>query len=82
MFSSGRRGLLLVAAVFVYLNNLCVSLSSSTDLGSTLAFYTGSSTIAACLILGGSLLFVTLAFGDATLPHYKFIWHCFIRPLN
>ncbi|KAF9220624.1 hypothetical protein BS17DRAFT_759265 [Gyrodon lividus] len=52
------------------------------SLGTVLAYYTGSSTISACLILAGSLLAVTLALGHAIKPQLKFIWHCFIRPLG
>ena len=51
-------------------------------LGDALAYYTGSSTIAACLILAGSLLTVVVAIGDAIVPQLKFIWHCFLRPLG
>ena len=55
---------------------------SSRYLGDALAYYTGSSTIAACLILAGSLIAVVLALGNAIVPHLKFIWHCFLRPLG
>jgi hypothetical protein len=51
-------------------------------LGDALAYYTGSSTIAACLILAGSVLTVALALGDAIVPQLKFVWHCFLRPLG
>ncbi|KAF8556660.1 hypothetical protein OG21DRAFT_1482871 [Imleria badia] len=68
------RALLLVAGLLVYINRRY--------LGDALAYYTGSSTIAACLILAGSLIAVALALGDAIVPHLKFIWHCFIRPLG
>ncbi|KAF9233272.1 hypothetical protein BU15DRAFT_90430 [Melanogaster broomeanus] len=51
-------------------------------LGSALAYYTGSSTISACLILAGSLIAVTLALSDAIKPQLKFVWHCFLRPLG
>ncbi|KAG8215856.1 hypothetical protein J3R82DRAFT_7811 [Butyriboletus roseoflavus] len=68
------RGVLLVAGILVYYNRR--------HLGNALAYYTGSSTIAACLILAGSLLTVALALGDAIVPHLTFIWHCFLRPLG
>ena len=50
--------------------------------GDALAYYTGSSTIAACLILAGSVLTVVVAIGDAIVPQLKFIWHCILRPLG
>ena len=51
-------------------------------LGDALACYTGSPIIAACLIVAGSVLTVTLALGDAIVPQLKFVWHCFLRPLG
>ncbi|KAF8130541.1 hypothetical protein EV363DRAFT_1450349 [Boletus edulis] len=68
------RGLLLVAGLLVYINRRY--------LGDALVYYTGSSTVAACLILAGSVLAVAVALGDALVPRLKFVWHCFIRPLG
>ncbi|KAI9462105.1 hypothetical protein HD554DRAFT_2290137 [Boletus coccyginus] len=68
------RVLLLAAGLLAYTNRRY--------LGHALAYYTGSSTIAACLILAGSLLAVALALGNAIVPQLKFIWHCFLRPLG
>lgn len=47
-----------------------------------IAYWTGSSTVAALLLLGCSLTVFVLALGSALRPQLKFIWHCFIRPLH
>lgn len=51
-------------------------------LGATIEYHTGSSLLAACLILAGSLAAVILALSDTLRPQLKFIWHCFLRPLG
>ncbi|KAG9312680.1 hypothetical protein JVU11DRAFT_7097 [Chiua virens] len=73
-FLFSPRGVLLAAGLLAYYHRQY--------LGSALAYYTGSSTVAACLIFAGSLLTVVLALGNTIVPNLKFVWHCFIRPLG
>ncbi|KAG2364762.1 hypothetical protein BDR07DRAFT_1607868 [Suillus spraguei] len=74
MATVSRTLLLVGLALVVYIERRYVS--------EVITYWTGSSTIAAFVLLGCSLTVFLLALGSALRPQLKFIWHCFIRPLH
>ncbi|KAG2064754.1 hypothetical protein BDR04DRAFT_1234922 [Suillus decipiens] len=74
MATISRTLLLVGLALVVYIERRYVS--------EVITYWTGSSTIAAFVLLGCSLTVFLLALGSALRPQLKFVWHCFIRPLH
>lgn len=74
MATVSRALLLIGSALVIYIERRYVR--------EAITYWTGSSTIAAFILLGCSLTAFILALGSTLRPQLKFIWHCFIRPLR
>lgn len=59
-----------------------VALYYRRHLVTAIEYYTGSSLIAACLILAGSIAVVLVALHGTLHPYFRFIWHCIPRSLG